>query len=310
MSKKINKRYFLNLLYLIILVGIVIVVISQLPTFKGSIHLIAKSKFNDEILALIFVLATFVFAALTYKFLSLKRLKFSTTVMVQFAIATINRVLPTGVGGLATNFIYLTKSGLAKEKAGAVIAINNSLGVIANLLILGILLIFVRHNPLKISRISNQDIIIVLSLAVVAVLTLILFRNWRRKLYHLAKGIIKDIGAYQHHFRRVSLALVYQGCLCLCNVLALFFSLHAVHANLSLSSVMMAFSFSIWLSSIVPTPGGIGPIEAGLSGAFVAFGLKFETAISAVLVFRIISLWIPFFIGWPFVIWSRRKEYI
>ena len=47
------------------------------------------------------------------------------------------------------------------------------------------------------------------------------------------------------------------------------------------------------LGSLLPLPAGIGGVEGGMIGAFVAFGLPASSAIIAVLAYRAISFWLP-----------------
>jgi uncharacterized protein (TIRG00374 family) len=47
------------------------------------------------------------------------------------------------------------------------------------------------------------------------------------------------------------------------------------------------------LGSLLPLPGGIGGVEGGMIGAFVAFGVPGGSAVIAVLAYRAISFWLP-----------------
>lgn len=47
------------------------------------------------------------------------------------------------------------------------------------------------------------------------------------------------------------------------------------------------------LGSLLPLPGGIGGVEGGMIGAFVAFGIPADRAVIAVLAYRAISFWLP-----------------
>jgi uncharacterized protein (TIRG00374 family) len=47
------------------------------------------------------------------------------------------------------------------------------------------------------------------------------------------------------------------------------------------------------LGSLLPLPGGIGGVEGGMIGAFVAFGLPADRALIGVLAYRAISFWLP-----------------
>ncbi len=47
------------------------------------------------------------------------------------------------------------------------------------------------------------------------------------------------------------------------------------------------------LGSLLPLPGGIGGVEGGMIGAFVAFGVSGSSSVVAVLAYRAISFWLP-----------------
>jgi uncharacterized protein (TIRG00374 family) len=47
------------------------------------------------------------------------------------------------------------------------------------------------------------------------------------------------------------------------------------------------------LANTLPLPGGIGGVEGGMIGAFVAFGVNAALAVLAVLAYRTISYWLP-----------------
>jgi uncharacterized protein (TIRG00374 family) len=47
------------------------------------------------------------------------------------------------------------------------------------------------------------------------------------------------------------------------------------------------------LGSLLPLPGGVGGVEGGMIGAFVAFGVPVSSAVIAVLAYRAISFWLP-----------------
>jgi putative heme transporter len=47
------------------------------------------------------------------------------------------------------------------------------------------------------------------------------------------------------------------------------------------------------LGNALPLPGGIGGVEAGMIGAFLAFGVSAHLAVLAVLAYRTISYWLP-----------------
>jgi uncharacterized protein (TIRG00374 family) len=56
--------------------------------------------------------------------------------------------------------------------------------------------------------------------------------------------------------------------------------------------IVMAY-FVGALANALPLPGGLGGVEAGMIGAFLAFGTHASLAILAVLSYRLISFWLP-----------------
>lgn len=67
---------------------------------------------------------------------------------------------------------------------------------------------------------------------------------------------------------------------------------HAFGATVPVA-VLVAGYFLGTLGSLLPLPAGIGGVEGGMIGAFVAFGLHASTTIIAVLAYRAISFWLP-----------------
>ncbi len=47
------------------------------------------------------------------------------------------------------------------------------------------------------------------------------------------------------------------------------------------------------LANTLPLPGGIGGVEGGMIGSFLAFGVNGTLAVLAVLAYRTISYWLP-----------------
>lgn len=62
------------------------------------------------------------------------------------------------------------------------------------------------------------------------------------------------------------------------------------------------------LGSFAPTPGGVGVIEAGLTGALVAAGVQTNVALAGVLVYRFITYVIPILLGTGMYLWWRRTR--
>ncbi len=60
------------------------------------------------------------------------------------------------------------------------------------------------------------------------------------------------------------------------------------------------------LGGLIPVPGGIGGIDAGLVGTFALYGVPITSAASAVLAYRAIALWVPAILGAAAFVLLRR----
>jgi putative heme transporter len=67
---------------------------------------------------------------------------------------------------------------------------------------------------------------------------------------------------------------------------------HAFGTVVPVAVLVMGY-FLGTLGSLLPLPGGIGGVEGGMIGAFVAFGLPASSAVIGVLAYRAISFWLP-----------------
>ena len=80
------------------------------------------------------------------------------------------------------------------------------------------------------------------------------------------------------------------------DLLVFWASFRAVGASPELSLIWMAYLIG-QLGNWLPVPGGIGGVELGLVGALVLYGSSALTATAAVLLYRVIELWIPALLG-------------
>ncbi len=56
--------------------------------------------------------------------------------------------------------------------------------------------------------------------------------------------------------------------------------------------LLMGYLFG-WIANVVPTPGGVGAVDGGMVAGFYAFGVPLDTAVAAVLGYRIFAFFLP-----------------
>ena len=89
------------------------------------------------------------------------------------------------------------------------------------------------------------------------------------------------------------------------DIAALAAGFHAFGSAPEVTVLVMAY-FVGMLGNLLPLPGGIGGVEGGMIGAFVAFGQPASTALVAVLAYRLASFWLPTLVGGPAYLALRR----
>jgi uncharacterized membrane protein YbhN (UPF0104 family) len=76
------------------------------------------------------------------------------------------------------------------------------------------------------------------------------------------------------------------------DIAVLWASFHAFGVAPPVPVIVMAY-FVGTLANTLPLPGGIGGVDGGMIGAFLAFGVDPATAVLAVLSYRAIAFWLP-----------------
>lgn len=64
------------------------------------------------------------------------------------------------------------------------------------------------------------------------------------------------------------------------------------------------------IGSAVPTPGGVGGVEAALIAVLTGAGVDRASAAAAVVVFRLITYWLPVLPGYICLRYARTAELV
>lgn len=78
---------------------------------------------------------------------------------------------------------------------------------------------------------------------------------------------------------------------------ALWTALWATGTTLPLLTVLALYLLASTLAAAVPVPGGAGPVEAGLVAGLSLVGVAFVPAAAAVVLFRLVTHWLPVPLG-------------
>jgi undecaprenyl-diphosphatase len=78
----------------------------------------------------------------------------------------------------------------------------------------------------------------------------------------------------------------------------LYAAVEAFGGGLAFPAVGAVYLAGSAIGQAAPTPGGLGAVEAALIAGLVSVGLDKEIAVPSVLLFRLMTFWVPILPGW------------
>jgi uncharacterized membrane protein YbhN (UPF0104 family) len=244
---------------------------------------------------------TYVGAALSLTGFVREKLSFVRTVLVQLAASFVGFVTPPSVGGLAINIRYLRAARLGATAAATSVGASQVINAVVHaVLLIAFAAATGAASPTSLP-IPGWVFIAVGLLAVVALVALTVPgpRRWAlaRALPPLREAAPRLLGLLRSPAK---LAEALAGTLLLnaCYIAALWFSVHAFAGDLNLAAIAVVYLGGAAVASVAPTPGGLGAVEVALSTGLAAAGMPGAAALSAVLLFRIATFWLPVPAGW------------
>lgn len=255
-------------------------------------------------------ITTMAFAALAYFYLSLKPLRYRELLLVEFAAAGINRLVPSGVGSLSVHGVYLHRHKHDGVQLTAVVGTNNMIGIMTHLILLATFLI-VWPNRLRVDVLRSPadwvPYIIGLMLLAVIIFTL---PKIRQKLTELLKRFMQNMRVYARAPHKPVLAAVASTGITVINVTMFGLAAHAVGVRIDPIALFFVYSAGVLVGTATPTPGGLGGVEAGLIAGLMAYGNSSTLALAAALTFRLATYWLPILIGLPAFVLARKQQLI
>ncbi|MEU1805604.1 lysylphosphatidylglycerol synthase transmembrane domain-containing protein [Streptomyces sp. NPDC019937] len=227
----------------------------------------------------------------------LERLPARRLFATQFAAGAANHVLPSGIGASAVNIRFMTGCGLPPARSSAALALYFLAEAVTRIVLLLVLLAAfpeaLRVGPLLPERTAGLVVWAAVAGAVVLVAGLLLVRRVRQLIRDFLRTALAD--ARSLHLRPSRALALWGGSLAfpLLQASGLVAVALALELDVWPPHVMLAYLAASAVAAVVPSPGGIGSVDAALVIALVAAGAPVEAATSTVLAYRFITLWLP-----------------
>ena len=250
--------------------------------------------------ALVFSLATYLGAGLSLVAFSPVRLSVWRSTEVHLASSVVSLVAPAGVGGAAINLRFLARKGVPTATGVATVALVQVVQFVVTVVLLVVLAATTGQSTgltLPSGWVMLAAVVLVGLVSVSLFIPKVRTFLWAkieptyRQVWPRLVWVLSNPG-------RLALGIGGTLLLSVSYILAFGASLWAFGYTLSFSVLAITYLASNTVGSVVPSPGGIGPVEIALTAGLVTAGVPSGVALSTAIVYRLVTFWIPIPVGW------------
>ncbi|MFV0496383.1 lysylphosphatidylglycerol synthase domain-containing protein [Mycobacterium sp.] len=309
---RFSRSQFIQLILIGALVYVAYPFLSTAPTFVSELR---KANWSWALLGLLVSALTYVGAAGALWACADGLVSFWKLSIMQVANTFAATTTPAGVGGLALSTRFLQKAGLTPLRATAAVALQQSVQVIVHVALL-VFFSAAAGTSTDLSHFVPTATVLYLigGVALGIAGTFLLVPNLRRWLATELRPKLTEVGRDLRDLAREPkrLALIVLGAAgtTLGAALALWASVEAFGGGTTFVTVTVVTMVGGTLASAAPTPGGVGAVEAALIGGLAAFGVPAAIGVPSVLLYRVLTCWLPVFVGWPVMRWLTENDMV
>ena len=277
-------------------------------------HALRVADWRWGLVALALSAVTYVGAALELSGFVSERLNFVRTVLAQLAGSFVTLVTPAAVGGAALNVRYLQRRKIPAPIAVASVGVSQLVAIVLHVLLLVVSIAVAgaaAKEPFRPPPTWSYFVLAGLVVAALAVLAVPAGRRLlRARVQPIFGQVLPRLLEVAQQPRKLAEGVGGALLLSVAYILCLVACVQAFHGSAAIASIAVVYLTGSALGSIIPTPGGIGAVEAALTAGLVATGLHGTEAASAVLLFRLLTFWLPVPFGWAALNYLERKDAI
>jgi uncharacterized membrane protein YbhN (UPF0104 family)/tRNA A-37 threonylcarbamoyl transferase component Bud32 len=254
----------------------------------------------------------------------LRPLPLGDTTIVMYGQSFLNRFTPMNAGGMAMRIRYLQKGGTDVTVSTAAIGLTSAASGVMQVLFMAFFLLWSSTDPTDDKQgsggsdsthgVAGTVIVVVLIALVLAVLVFAFTPKLRRWLVNFVRSTISkirhDFGELARQPSKLFMLFGGAGAGKLLTIIAFVLSCRAFGIDLSFAELGALYLIATTIASTVPTPGGVGAIDAALVLVLTNAGVDQGTAWAAALLFRTINYWLPTIPGFLGLKLSERRELI
>ncbi|MFC8242558.1 lysylphosphatidylglycerol synthase transmembrane domain-containing protein [Streptomyces chartreusis] len=289
-----RRLYWHTALTLAVLVSVALLARRHWPVLETGAVRLAVADQGWLLVAAAATVLTWPCSALAQQGAVPRRLPPGPLVAGQFAASAANQVLPAGLGGAAVNLRFLIRRGIPLGDAATAVAVKSTAGGIARGALIAVLFA-TSPGVLHLPHVNGELVAAVSAAAALAVL--VPAGPLRPRCRRALTAVRAYLGAVHARPRRAaalwggSLAFVVLHCAVLIAVT------RAIAMPLAPARVALLYLAASSAAALLPTPGGLGSLDAVLAFALTTTGATATAAASAVLGYRLLTVWLPLIPG-------------
>jgi uncharacterized protein (TIRG00374 family) len=270
-----------------------------------------EANWQWGIVALALSASTYIGATISLSGFVAARLSFFRTLLVQVAGSFITLVTPAAVGGAALNIRYLQRKKIPAAVAAASVGVAQVVAFVLHIVLIVVFAAVAGSSAKEHIQPPRWAWYVLAGLVVLALAVLAIPAGRRALRARVSPTLgqvvprLLDVAQQPVKLARgiggaLLLSLSYILCLAAC--------VAAFGRSVPIASIAVVYLTGSAIGSILPTPGGLGGVEAALTAGLTAAGLPGAVAVSAVLLFRLLTFWLPVPFGWAAMTYLEREQ--
>ena len=293
-----------NLLTIAALVGVYYILLPQLAKVGNPLPVLESAQWAWVLVAIAFSALTYLASAIGLLGGVSVRVPFWPTVLTQGASSYVNRVSPANVGGMALNVRFLQKAGVEPTAGVAAVGVNSLAGALVHLVLLVIFFAWAgQSGASKAFKLPSSSTLLAVLAGVGAVIGIVIAtrqgRNFAaRKVLPPLRSSLASLGRVARSPVRLTLLFGGSALVTLAYVGALVASVEAFGGGASIAKIGAVYMAAAVVATATPTPGGVGGFEAAAIAGLTGIGISSGAAVSAVVISRLATYWLPVPPGW------------
>ena len=239
---------------------------------------------------------TFVGAAMALEGFVAERLHLGKTFLAQLSAAFATLVSPPTLGAVAVNVRYLQRSKVPSAAAGASVAVSQ---VLAFFIHIGLLFMFGVVAGTSDAFTFDPPKPVIVAVGVIAVLAAVLLPLPSIRRWLLARArpsidvVLPRLSLLAQTPSKLVTGVFGMVLLNIAFCVALWASVRAFSGGGTFAAIAIVYLAGSTLGSAAPTPGGVGAVETIMTAGLVAAGISSSVAVESVLMFRLLTFWLP-----------------